>query len=345
MPKKSYQQVLKGPPEVRVWHTLNYRRDGSPCVLKRKFGYVKTRHENLAKAEALLKKTEEIPERQRHPAAVENLTRSVENWRNWLMFSCQTLEQHCRFAMSRFDGTLDEIRPILVKNGEIRKCGASRDPKKTADVRRLVNHLLSQLPAYIACCAVAAGTSGQNDAMKLLMQIATPVVEKVKRECRREHDLAEQLAWKYLFEKTVHKFNPASDKSNMAAFNTFFTWGARRATQKRTYNDAAPGEIKLPGKDGKFVARGTLHSQDSDDRSDMYHPGTYDEDPVTRAAVANALSGLTEDERQFAIMRFVEHTSLRKIAVESGISTHTAKSMEKVVGEKLRGLLCDFAGD
>jgi len=344
--KKSYQQDLKGPPEVRPWHTLNHKRDGSPCVLSRKFGYVRTRHENLAKAERLLAEVSALPEDQRHPRAIENLRASVNNWRSWLMFSCQTLEQHCRFATARFDGSLDKVRPIFTKNGKPRKCdyagGSGRLLKKAAKTQRLVNYYLGELPTYIACCAVSAGTSGQNEAMKMLMQIAKPVIEKFKRESGREAEVAEQLAITYLFEKTAGKFNPASPQSNMATFNTFFTYGAKRATQKRTKNDAAPGEIKIGD---RYVQRGTLHSRDEDSDSAMFHPGTYDEDPVTRAAVASALSRLSEDEKGFAIMRFVEGMSLRQIASEHGITTHRARNMEKVVGEQLRELLCDFAGE
>lgn len=340
MTKKSYQQVLKGPPEVRPWHTLNPRRDGSPCVLKRKFGYVKTRHKNLADAEHLLAEVSARPASERHPQAVENLTASVENWRKWLMFSIQTLQEHCRFAVGRFDGSLAEVRTLVDKNGFTRKWGQTRDPKKAKETRRLVNYYLAQLSPFIACCAVSTGTSGQNEAMRLLMQIAQPVVEKVKRESGREPEEAEQLAWKYLFEKTAHKFDPSSEKSNMAAFNTFFTYGAKRATQKRTKNDAAPGEIKI---NGRYVRRGTLHSRDEDSDSAMFHPGTYDEDPVTRAAVANALSRLNDVEKRFAVMRFVESMSLRQIASENGISTHQARNLEKSVGERLRDLLCDFS--
>jgi len=343
MNRKSYRQELKGPPTARPWHTLNPKRDGSPCVLKRKFDYVLTRHKVLAKAEALLKTTKALPETHRHPEAVEDLTRSVDNHRAWLLHSIQTLEQHCRFAVSRFDGSYDEMHPVFTKTGKQIKRGASRHPEEAAKVQKLVSYYLAQLSAYIACCAVSTQTSGQNEAMKLLMQIAKPVIEKVKRECGREQDEAEQLAITYLFEKTVHIFNPASPQANMAAFNTFYTYGAKRATQKRTKNDAAPGECKLPGKDGRFVTRGTLHSRDEDRDSSMFHPGTYDEDPLTRAAVGNALSRLSAEEKTFAIMRFVEQQSLRQIATENGISTHIAKNLERAVGEKLRGLLCDFA--
>ena len=350
MPAKSFSQALKGPPEVRLWNTLNPRRDGSPCVLERKFGYVKTRHENLAKAERQLSEVKALPAVERHPSAAENLKNRAENHRAWLMFSIQTLEQHCLFAVSRFDGALDAVQPATTPSGKLRQRGkvGGGAPKgcrrkKAVDVQRLVNYYRAELPTYLACCAVSTGTSGQNEAMKLLMRISQPVIAKVVRTSGREAEVAEQLAITYLFEKTAAKFNPADPRSNMAAFNTFFTYGAKRATQKRTKADAAPGEIKLPGKDGKFVRRGTLHSYDEDNNSDMFHPGTYDDDQVTRSAVANALSSLAEDEKQFAIMRFVEKMSLRQIADENEITTHCARGMEKRVGGRLRELLCDFA--
>jgi len=352
MPAKPFNQDLKGPPEVRSWKALNPRRDGSPCVLERKFGYVKTRHETLAKAERRLAEIKALPAVERHPGAIEDQARRIENHRAWLMFSVQTLEQHCLFATSRFDGRLDAVQPSTTSSGKPQARGKfgggapkGQRQKKAADTQRLVNYYRAELPTYVACCAVSAGHSGQNEAMKLLMQIAQPVVAKVVRTSGREAEVAEQLAFIYLFEKTATKFNPVDPKSNMAAFNTFFTYGAKRATQKRTKADAAPGEIKLPGKEGKFAQRGTLHSRDDDGDSAMVHPGTYDEDPITRESVANALSSLTEDEKQFAVMRFIEKVSLRQIADESEVSLHLTRKMEKRVGDRLRELLCDFAAE
>jgi RNA polymerase sigma factor (sigma-70 family) len=342
MSKKSYKpsKPPAGPPEVKPWHTLTR---AEPCVLDRKFGYVKTRHKNLAKAERQLAEVSALPANQRHPDAIHHLTDRVARQRAWLLYSIQTLEEHCKFAVARLDGTLDKVRPLRTKTGKTRKWGStggSGRGRNTKDVRRKVEYLRSELPAYIACCAVAAGTSDQNEAMKLLMQIAKPVVEKVKRESGREPELAEQLAWNYLWEKTAVKFNPASKKANMAKFNTYFTSHAKRATQIRTRNDAPPGRMKI---NGKFVARASLHTGDDDRDSALFHPGTYDEDSTTRGAVAAALGRLTEEERSFAFLRFVERTSLRKIAEDGGLSVHHVRRLEKEIGEKLRGFLCDFA--
>lgn len=339
MAEKSYRQKLHGPPTVRQWHSLNPRRDGSPCVLKRKFGYVKTRHENLARVERLLETVQTLPTSQRHPQAVENLTGSVKNHRAWLMFSCQTLEEHCKFAVSRFDGSLDELKPLESGRKRGKTGGNGRTKEKAGATRRLVTYLRGELPTYIACCAVSARTSGQNEAMKLLMQIAKPVVEKVKRESGREPDVAEQLAWTYLFEKTATKFDPASEKSNMARFNTYFTPGARRATQIRTANDAPPGKMKVRG---KFVTRGTLHT-DEDSDSALYHPESYDKDSTITESVQEALKLLEEDERRFAVLRFVENVPLRDLAAEYEISVHRIRKLEADVMTKLQGFLSAYS--
>lgn len=340
MAKKSYQQKLAGPPVVRSWQDLNPKRDGSPCVLRRKFGYVRTRHQRLGKAERLLEQVKSLPENERHPEAVRNLSASVENHRAWLNFSCQTLEQHCKFAVARFDGKLDEVKPLASGRKRGSTGGNGRSKKAARKIRKLVEYLRGELDVYIACCAVAAGTSGQNAAMKLLMRTAKPVVDVMKARSGREPELAEQLAWKYLWEKTAKSFDPASEKSNMAKFNTYFSPGARRATQLRTHADAPPGKIKVGN---KFVSRGSIHTVDETSDAALNHPVFYDADTTLPNAVQAALADLGEDERRFAVLRFIERSSLRDLATEYEISVHQVRKLEQSVGEKLRDVLGDFA--
>lgn len=342
---------LKGPPEVRPWHTLRPKRDGSPCVLRRKFGYVRTRHATLGKLEAAMrvaqKEQSAQPEEKRDSYKLKSLQARIDNAREWLNFSVKTLEEHCKFACSRFDGSLDEKtgRQSIYSRSTANASRRERH-KKTQD---LVNYYLQELPTYIACCAVAANTVGRDAAMERLIEVARPVVEHVKKTSGIEPEDAEARAWQYLWEKTAHKFDPASEKSNMARFTTYFAMHAKRATQKRTKADAGIGEHRVPGSRGeqdRYIRVSSICSSDETDHSsDAFHPGTYDVDIVTRTAVAQALARLDEDERRFAIMRFVENTSLRTIADDYGVGFSVVRRLDKELRAKLRDFLGDFQVD
>lgn len=371
---------LAGPPAVRPWHELNEKRDGSPCVLERKFGYVRTRHRNLAKAEALLTEVKALPANKRHPQAVENLTMRRDNAQAWLDFSIATLEEHLRFATSRYDGTLDEVRPL--KSGRKRGTGKRAVIAKT---RKLVTYYNEALEEFKLAAAAAAGTwkrtvcgggkpcaeyrsgktkiklsnnkvivackhiiaeqeraplpghTGTNEAVEALIEHAKPVIETFKRKSGREPEVAEQLAFIEVVE-TAARFDPTEGRR--AKFNTYYTYRCRRATQIRAAKDAPPGKTMLKG---KIIARGTIHVQNDDERSDFRHPSVEDTGFEAKQAVASALATLTTEEQEIAQRYFMEKTSLRDLAKERDCSMHQIRKLVKQVTEKLQGLLKDFA--
>ena len=333
---KSYKSTkpLVGPIDVTPWHELTR---ASPCELDRKFGYVRTRHKNLAKAERLLIKVSALPVNQRHPDAIDNLNARANNHRAHLAFCCRTLEEHCKFAVARFDGSLDKLKPLAHGKKRGKTGGNGRTPKAAAKIKRLVNYYLNELPTYFACCAVSEGTSGQDDAMRLLMQTAAPVVAMIRKKSPRGPEMAEQLAWEALWQKASPKFDPT--KSNMPRFNTYFCQWARRVNQVRTYADYPPGTIKI---DGKFVVPSSL-SVDEDHGSDMRHPEVYDKDFVLQNAVQTAMAGLSETQREFAQLRWIEKAPVRVLTERLGLSKHMLRKLEVSVAEKLQYVLRDFA--
>jgi len=355
----SYEQKLSGPPEVRPWHSLNEKRDGSPCVLARKFGYVRRHHRRVAEAEARLAKAkaEEKRRSRPRPKMIENLTRRVANRRAWLEFSTRTLEEHCRFAVARYNGELDAF---LGRKAERRRgrTGGGGGRKKAAEIQKLVNYYLGILPTFKLAAAAAAGAwqdpahaddgrytrlpghAESNDALVALMKQGRNVINYCKQTSAREQDDSEQLAWMAVLE-TAAAFDPTA--SNMAQFNTYLSWKARRRTQVRKDTDCRPGTMRIKG---RIISRRSLELNDDDDstnRPAMLHPEHYDEDISIKSAVSDALAALNDEEREIAVSYFMEKTSLRKLATERDTTVHKVRQLVAVVRKKLQGSLAAFA--
>jgi len=384
---KSYahRRPLVGPPPVVPWHELTR---ASLIELKRMFGYVRTRHRNLAVVENKLRKVKALPENKRHPQAIDNLTASVENAWAHVEFSTRKLEEHMHFAMARLDGTLDEIAPLA--HGRKRgSTGGSRggDGKKAKEVRAFVAYALKELPTFKLVAAATAGSwtrtvcgagrhgaceeyksgrttmkkgsktivackhiiahhtrkpipghSGSDAAVTALIAHAKPVIEVMKRKSGREVEVAEQLAWMAAMEAAA-QFDPAA--ANLARFNTYYSYKARRRTQIRTANDCPPGKTRIKG---KIIARGTLNVDDGEGDSARFHPTTNNIDTTARSAVQAALATLSEDEREIADLYLMgEDCSLRKLAEQKEMSVHRVRKMVTTVTKKLKELLSDFA--
>ena len=330
MADSATKTARKGPPAVRDWWTLNPKRDGSPCVLKRKFGYVKTHYNKLADAEAKLAEAKKLPEGRRRERKVEDLTDRVENRRAWLQFSVDTLRAHCHFAVARYTGELERVNP----SGTGKKRGVTPGKKKAREIRKLVTYFEGIIPVYLQCLAVAEGTSDRDEAMESLMTTAKPVVEVWKRKSGREADEAEQLAWIEII-TTAKKFDPTS--SNMSQFNTYFSWRARRATQIRKDSDCPPGRQRIKG---KIVTRGTIHMDGDDGDTAAFHPTVEDDhNNEAKSAVHEALAALSETEREIAVAHLMEGISLRKLAEIRGETVHAVRKQVNDVKDKLRGAL------
>lgn len=368
------QKKLIGPPNVRPWHKLNTMKDGVPCVLERKFDYVRGRHRRLAKVEAQLRECRALPAEQRHPDAIENLTMRRDNAKAWLEFSLATLEEHLRLATARSDGSLDALHPLpsggkrsvsdkvaklvayynealeefklaAAASAGIWKRTVCGGGKPCAEYRSGETKFKVGNKEIVACKHVIAdherkplpGHAGTDDAVKALIEHAKPIIETFKRKSGREAEVAEQLAWIEVVE-TAARFDPTEGRG--ARFNTYYTYRCRRATQIRSPKDAPPGKTMIKG---KLIARGTIHPHDDERSPDLYHPTVVENHDGAKEAVANALALLSTEEQEVATRHLIEKVSLRKLAEERGVSLHQIRKLVTSVTTKLQASLKEFA--
>lgn len=374
--------TLVGPPAVRPWHSMDEKRDASPCVLGRKFVAVRTRHRNLAQAEARLKTAKSNPATTE--TAMERLVQRRDNAKAWLEFTVSTLEEHLKFAVARYDGSLDKVRPH--PSGRPRKPLGKDECEKA---RKLVAYYRDSLEEFKLVAAAAAGSwtrtvcsagkhgpcdeyrsgtvtmkwlnktvaacrhllaeqerkpigghDGTEEATKKLIASTSSIISRMAQVSGRETEEAEQLAWVEVM-KTAARFDPTA--SNMARFNTYYTYWARRATQIRSANDCPPGKTRVKG---KIVARGTIHVSDDEHDGSLLHPVTHDsfsDEASMKEAVAEALTKLSPEEQEIAALYLMGDISLRKLAEQKGLSMHQVRKLVAGVTEKLQVALKSFA--
>lgn len=379
--RKTDEDELVGPPPVRSWQDMSEKRDASPVVLGRKFVAVRTRHRKLAEAEARLRSAKADPKTE--ATSLERFVASRDNAQAWLNFTLATLDEHLTFAVARYDGSLDKVRPLA--SGKPRKACKKEE---FANARRLVAYYRESLEEFKLAAAAAAGTwtrsvcsagkhgpcneyrtgtvtmkkngkvitackhllaeqdrkpvgghSGTDDAARRLISSAQSVIESCKQHSGREPEVAEQLAWIEVLE-TAARFDPTA--SNMARFNTYYTYRARRATQIRSANDCPPGKTRIKG---KIVSHGTIHVDDDAYDGSLFHPVTNDlhDESSVKEAVAAALSKLTPEEREIAGLHLIDDVSLRKLAEQKNLTMHQARKLVANVTEKLQVSLRSYA--
>lgn len=145
---------LVGPPAVRSWTQMDVRRDASKCVLDRKLDSVRTRHRDLAEAQALLDEVSALPKAGRHPNAIENLTKRRDNKKEWLDHTIALLKEHLEFTVARHDGRLDALRPL--KGGK-KRGKLKHNRKKVKESQELVAFYRDALDEFLLAAAASAG--------------------------------------------------------------------------------------------------------------------------------------------------------------------------------------------
>lgn len=380
--KKQSSRELKGPHAVRSWTEMDEKRDASPCVIDRHMNALRTRHRKLAKAELALREALQVPEDRRSSATVENLTHRRENAKAWLDFTVATLKEHLKFAVARYDGSLDEIRPL--PNGKKR---SAHKKKALTKARKLVSYYTDTLDEFLLAAAASAGSwrrlvcradkhlkgcleyqsgettvkhagktitackhvlaelerkpipghAGSEEAVKSLIEHAQPVIQRVKHKSQREPEVAEQLAWIEVVE-TARRFDPTN--SNMARFNTYYTYRASRAVEIRAAKHAPPGKTRIKG---KIVARGTLHVEDGEGDSALFHPTTVNPNVDLQNAVVSAMSSLSDEERDLAEDYLVDKVSYNELAAKRGVTVYQIRKRVAALTERLQLVLKDYA--
>ena len=372
----SFFKPLKGPRALKPWFEITR---ATPVELQRMFDRFRSRHRKLAKVEKLLREVRALPEDQRHPLAVDNLTARRNNALAHLTFSEQNLRNHLKFAVARYDGTLDEIKPLA--NGKMRP---GRAQKNLADARATVRYYNAAIDEFCLAAAAAAGSwkrtvcgggkpcaeyrSGKTLMKKGNKQIVAckHVIADHARKPIAGHTGSEEAAValiehaKPVIDVMKRKSGREDDVAEQLAwievietaakfdlangkharFNTFYTWWARRATQVRSANDCPPGKTRIKG---KIIARGTLHVEEGEGDSARYHPTVTDEDNSAKEAVLLALSKLSEEEQEIATLTLMGDVSLRNLAEQKGCTVHHIRKLKAEVTEKLQAILKDFA--
>lgn len=311
-------KVLKGPPAVIPWYERDPRRDGSPCVIARKFGYVLTHHKRLKEAEDALKAARE---RRASSCVIADLEARVANQMAWLKFSEDTLESCLKFAQARLDGSLEQYQPSVKGRGKTNK-----------HYHEQILHYVRVFESWKLAKTAAAGHSKSNEAMEKLMSYSEAVVAVFRRKSGREADDADQQAMLGLLQ-AANEYDPLNEKR--ASFNTFARWKIMRATQIRKASHCAPGKTMV---NGKIVTRGHIEVTDEESRSDAFHPVTQHDD-ARELDVQHALAQLTEDERELIDQHVMQNVSIRQLAEERGQSVHVLRNTIKKAKEKLARLL------
>ena len=112
MRKSKFAATLKGPPAVREWPTMDPGKDGSPCVIKRRFQYWQTNLNKLSAAEKALQGYLDGPG-EKHQVDIEALQLRIENRKSWVRFSADTLRNSIRFARARINPDSEDYELLM----------------------------------------------------------------------------------------------------------------------------------------------------------------------------------------------------------------------------------------
>jgi RNA polymerase sigma factor (sigma-70 family) len=342
--KREASGGLKGPEPVVGWLDVNPRRGASPCVLKRKFGYIVTHHTRLATQEKNLQAI------QAHLRGRRSISRTderrlaeaearVENQRKWLDFSVQTMENALRYAVAR-------ISPDT-KDGKLLRKERPRNYSSTErmckDTLRWIRYFSTVMEEFNLAKAAAAGHSGSNAALQELMRRSSKVMAYWKSRSGREKDDANQGAIIGLLE-AAEQFNPCHGK--FARFTTFAGSRVRRRSQVRAARDCKPGTTLVTDKvtkKRKQVNRGTLDvADDCDDHADRYHPTAQSTDTALVMDVRRALKSLGPQDAEIATRRFQGNETVKDLAEEFGVTTGVMRRRINQIQERLATRLSGY---
>jgi len=375
-----HSRTLTGPRPLKPWFEITR---ASPCELEGMFDRFRSRHRKLAKAEMKLREVSALPANKRHPRAIDNLTARRDNAQAHLTFSEQNLRNHLKFALARYDGTLDEIRPLPTG---LPRQGRTKDA--LADARATVRYYNTAIDEFCLAAAASAGSwvryrchaskHGPCDEFKsgkTLMKKGNKkvvackhVIADAARKPYAGHAGSEAAAVALIARvkpvidnmtrKSMREDDVAKQLATIEVLETaakFDLTHGKKARFNTLYTWWARRATQVrtandcpPGKTrikGKIIARGTLHvDEDSDSDSARYHPTVTDKDSLEKSAVNAALSKLSEEEREIATLTLMSDVSLRKLAEKKGCTVHYIRKMKSEVTEKLQVFLKDFAG-
>ena len=377
MRKSKFAADLKGPPPVREWHSMDPSKDGSPCVLKRRFHYWETNLKRLTGAERKLEnylKSSKVPQQ----IDVDALNARIDNRRDRFEFSVATLRNSIRFAMARINPDSEDYQILMntcpkckcdatklgfdkpfvsvrLENGKTEvRCewcaeqhpsvkithGVKRRPRGRPNQKfhKELRYYGRMLDDYINAKQAVAGNSLSAASLELLLKKTAKSVGHFRNQSAREGEDADQQAVMGLME-AAEKFNPDAKVSKFAQFTTYASLWVRRRTQARKTSHCRPGMAIIKG---KHVSTARIETSDSEEgRADRFHPGTSKPNPGLVMDVNDALSKLDPVHSEIVVQHLVHKITYRELETKYGMSINRLRSIIAVSKEALASTLKD----
>lgn len=378
MRKSSFSSDLKGPPPVREWHLMDHTKDGSPCVIKRRFGYWQTNIKRLTAAEQKLEDYRTRPRAKQRDVDIQALRERIDNRLAWVEFSAATLRNSIRFARARITpgsddydllikicpncrvdtSTLGVDRPFArgrLPNGKSRSCcvaccdsepfiSATKGVKRRA-MGRMNKRIHDDLRYYdrvldqfFLAKKSVAGNSLSEDAFNELQDLTAKTIGHFKKQSAREGEDAEQAGVLGLME-AARKFDPNPEVSKRAKFTTYASLWIRRRAQARKTSHCKPGTAIIKG---KHVSTARIDMGDDDEgHTDRFHPGSAKPKLALKLDVAEALGKLDDQTRELVTEYLIHKRTLVDIEAETGISVNKIRAIIANGKAQLAVLLAD----
>ena len=377
MRKSTLSSDLKGPPPVRDWSTMDPSKDGSPCVIKRRFQYWQTNLKRLSAAEKTLREYQERPESKQRDVDIRALEQRVSNRLRWVEFSSETLRNSIRFARARITPNSDDYKVLMnlcskchtdtstlgfekpfvsvtMESGKTEmRCESCVDSEPYTKVRRGVKRRprgrLNQkfhrelryydrvLDNFMLAKKACAGNSFSAEALEKLLDITGKTIGHFKNQTAREKDDAEQQAVLGLLE-AARKFDPNPEVSKLAKFTTYASIWIRRRTQARKTSHCKPGVAIFKN---KHHATARIETNDSEEgHADRFHPGAKVVDPGLQIDVASALSKLDDQTRELVTEHLIHKRTLSELEEKTGLSVSRIRT---IVGNAKEQLATELA--
>lgn len=375
--QKTISQARKGPAPVRLWHLMDAKKDGCPCVIKRRFKYWQTNLQELTKAENKLEETRERRLGKKLTKQFSDLEHRVANRKRWVEFSIATLKNSVRFARARIspgshdynvlfnrcpkclvDSTQLGAQPFVtarLSNGKTElRCktccnnypsekltfNRSRRPlgRSNKQLHRTLRYYESVTDSFIVAKKAAAGNSYSEQAMLELLKSAASSIRHFTYKTCRERDDAEQQAIIGLLE-AARKFDPANSK--LAKFTTYASFWLRRRMQARKTSHCKPGIAIIKG---IHKTTGRIDLGDSEEgRADQFHPGAKTINFALQVDMADALEKLDSLQRELLRANAVHRIPLRVLAERHDLPIGKVRLLVKKAKDEMKILLKSHA--
>jgi len=373
--RKSNQPVdLKGPPEVRKWFAMDPAKDGSPCVIKRRFTYWQTNLKRLSKAEENLKAYKERPPNKQKPELLLALREKVANRKLWVEFSVETLRNSTRFARARISPEGDDYKALMDR---CPKCGEDASTlDKSGHATAFVSARLGNRKSEVRCVSCC----NSEPAEKLTYDVKRRPRGRANKSIHKTLHYYDAVLDSFIWAKKAAAGNSLSDdalehllklvgktighfknqtareredaeqqaimglleaarkfdpaKSNLAKFTTYASFWVRRRTQARKTSHCKPGLAIIKGKVKADGLRFEMNDSE-EGRSDRYHPGAASVNLPLQLDVKTALNELEATERAIVVAHLINRETLATLTERHNIPVSKIRAIIASASAKL----------